>query len=689
MKKLTIILLFSILSSCFAQQSNFVKQININDEQTKIVRHILELQDKRNIKGIEEYLQHSDDVIANQAIISLASIGKSELIQSLLTFFQKENLNLKMSAAFTLGHLNTDSLSSSSLLNELRKPNHSSYKAILFEALGRAGLDKYLDSLLLINALNYEEEIGKIFGVTRFALKGIKNNSSISYLFEKLNSSNEEIQANSAFALSKSTTLSSIQGEDIPKLISYSNSFSSKSYLSSLSKLYLINALGVLQNRDDIKETLLNSLSDELPVQLSVLRVLEKYPLNKTEMIKVFDKSSNDEHFNLAKYRFLYKVRLVDSSDKKYISEKIDGFLKLKNLSWREKAELLTGKAIISGNNVIPVLVQEATSNNDKYNAKLIRALAEIKSMKASNAILYQIKPKDNTHSLMAQLEAISKLKSFIIKSQVDKLQARTIILKALKSNNVPVMTATIKPLLDEEFENLIPIDELISAYNKLKYPNDLETMMEFIKLFSLYPNQKVIDLLEQIIESPDNKIANAALKSLEYTAPDMRYIRRPSPDTIPLVTFYDWQYFDSLCTDPTFELITEKGKTKLLFFPQEAPFTSISIAKLIDEKYFDGLDFHRVVSNFVVQGGDPTGTGYGGPGYTIRTEFSHLKFETGYVGMASSGKDTEGSQFFITHSPQPHLDGRYTIFAKVIEGMDVVNKIQEGDKIISFSRVK
>src|SRR5690606_34961517 len=103
---------------------------------------------------------------------------------------------------------------------------------------------------------------------------------------------------------------------------------------------------------------------------------------------------------------------------------------------------------------------------------------------------------------------------------------------------------------------------------------------------------------------------------------------------------------------------------------------------------YYDGTIFHRVVPNFVIQGGDPTGTGFGGPGNSIRSEISPFRFDKYIVGMASSGKDTEGSQFFITHSPQPHLDGKYTIFGSVTSGMDVVDKIQIGDYIetISFS---
>ena len=114
-----------------------------------------------------------------------------------------------------------------------------------------------------------------------------------------------------------------------------------------------------------------------------------------------------------------------------------------------------------------------------------------------------------------------------------------------------------------------------------------------------------------------------------------------------------------------------------------EAVQTVKNFVALARRGYFDGLFVHRVVPNFVIQDGDPTGTGSGGPGYTIRCEYNHLRYDAGAVGMALSGKDTGGSQWFITHSPQPHLNGRYTIFAHVVRGMDVVGRIVQGDRIL------
>ncbi len=126
----------------------------------------------------------------------------------------------------------------------------------------------------------------------------------------------------------------------------------------------------------------------------------------------------------------------------------------------------------------------------------------------------------------------------------------------------------------------------------------------------------------------------------------------------------------------------TTKGRISLELFPQDAPITVDSFVTLARRGFFNNLTFHRVLPNFVIQGGDPRGDGEGGPGYQIRCEVNARPYTRGAVGMALSGKDTGGSQFFITHSPQPHLDGGYTVFGQVISGMDVVDRIARGDVI-------
>jgi cyclophilin family peptidyl-prolyl cis-trans isomerase/HEAT repeat protein len=129
----------------------------------------------------------------------------------------------------------------------------------------------------------------------------------------------------------------------------------------------------------------------------------------------------------------------------------------------------------------------------------------------------------------------------------------------------------------------------------------------------------------------------------------------------------------------------TAKGTFTIDLLPEDAPLTVDNFIKLANAKYFNGLAVHRVVSNFVMQDGDPRGDGNGGPGWSIRCEINMVPYDRGAVGMALSGKDTGGSQWFATHSPQPHLDGGYTVFGKISEkDMKIVDNIVRGDKIIS-----
>ncbi|MEM1095427.1 MAG: peptidylprolyl isomerase [Bacteroidota bacterium] len=126
----------------------------------------------------------------------------------------------------------------------------------------------------------------------------------------------------------------------------------------------------------------------------------------------------------------------------------------------------------------------------------------------------------------------------------------------------------------------------------------------------------------------------------------------------------------------------TSKGTIELALSAEHAPLTVNNFVFLAREGFYNGLKFHRVISNFMIQGGDPTGTGMGGPGYKFRDETvgNPLTHDMGVISMANAGPNTNGSQFFITHGPQPHLNGRHTVFGRVTNGMDVVNAIRQGD---------
>jgi cyclophilin family peptidyl-prolyl cis-trans isomerase/HEAT repeat protein len=181
---------------------------------------------------------------------------------------------------------------------------------------------------------------------------------------------------------------------------------------------------------------------------------------------------------------------------------------------------------------------------------------------------------------------------------------------------------------------------------------------------------RKAVDVLKKLgIDASDKigTVTNSEFKQADY----LRAISRKNGSVKAIFT-------------------TEKGTFTINLMPEDAPLTVENFIKLARSNYFNGLTVHRVVSNFVMQDGDPRGDGNGGPGYQIRCEVNMLEYERGAVGMALSGKDTGGSQWFVTHSPQPHLDGGYTVFGKVNENdMKIVDTISRGDKILTVKIIE
>ena len=172
------------------------------------------------------------------------------------------------------------------------------------------------------------------------------------------------------------------------------------------------------------------------------------------------------------------------------------------------------------------------------------------------------------------------------------------------------------------------------------------------------------------------------AADALNRWEPDEDYSARIRPAPRRPSLSYTAEHIINPSVSPHVYLETEHGTIQLELAVLDAPQTTESFVTLARSGYYDGLTFHRVIYNYVVQGGDPRSDSEGGPGFTLRDELNQRPFLRGTVGMALDWRDTGGSQFFITHSPQPQLDGRYTVFAQVVDGMDVLDQLREGDVI-------
>ncbi len=231
-------------------------------------------------------------------------------------------------------------------------------------------------------------------------------------------------------------------------------------------------------------------------------------------------------------------------------------------------------------------------------------------------------------------------------------------------------------------------IDELVTAFTNLTHPDDSEAKKTILQTLGIMNNVRARSFLEKVLRESDQTIATEAAACLHHmTGRD--YSDQLPQRIIPSLTKEDWNLLASIGPQQRACVTTNRGKIIMELMKGYAPFTVLNFVKLIKKGFYNGLCFHRVVPNFVVQGGDPRGDGWGGPGYTIRTEVSLVNYERGSCGMASAGKDTEGCQFFITHIATPHLDGRYTVFAKVVKGMEVVDRLQIGDTIRSVQLVR
>lgn len=228
-----------------------------------------------------------------------------------------------------------------------------------------------------------------------------------------------------------------------------------------------------------------------------------------------------------------------------------------------------------------------------------------------------------------------------------------------------------------------LPMDRVEAALGALREaaPDDeLETLVTWIAVLRTLEARGLAARLAPLALHPNRAVRHDARELLDAWEADRPSGEIPAPGETPALPAAEPR--------PRVRMVTSRGDVLIELRSDVAPTTVARFLGLVEEGFYDGLRFHRVVPGFVVQGGDPRGDGYGGPGWSQRCETSPLPYERGTVGMALAGRDTGGSQFFITHGRQPHLEGRYTVFGHVVDGMDHVDLLQAGDRIQSATLV-
>jgi cyclophilin family peptidyl-prolyl cis-trans isomerase/HEAT repeat protein len=218
-------------------------------------------------------------------------------------------------------------------------------------------------------------------------------------------------------------------------------------------------------------------------------------------------------------------------------------------------------------------------------------------------------------------------------------------------------------------------IPALRARLAKLSGPDATEALQAIASALAALGAKDAVDDLRALAKGTPFAVCLAAEEALTALGAPTRCEPAPATDS-PFA-------HDPLPKSARVRIVTTQGTLHATLFPEAAPSTVRNFLGLVRKKFFDGLSWHRVVPGFVSQGGDPQGDGSGGPGWTIPCEINPHRYDEGTLGMALSGRDTGGSQWFITHTPQPHLDGRYTVFGQLTDGLDVVIKLVEGDRIV------
>ncbi len=266
--------------------------------------------------------------------------------------------------------------------------------------------------------------------------------------------------------------------------------------------------------------------------------------------------------------------------------------------------------------------------------------------------------------------------------------QATKWLTEALADPDIGVRSTAFAEL---EGKPLLPFEAIEASLATLPPEDVIEAQLGAIS--ALVARAKAEPLERGAIVASLEKLATAPQHLLRRAAGDgLVALDRPRPEVGPVEATRGGEVYRQILVQTarprTIEMRTHRGTLRVRLACPDAPLTCLSFLQLAAGGFYDGLSFHRVIPDFVVQGGDPRGDGFGGPGYSLRDEINPLRYRRGVIGMAHAGPDTAGSQFFFALSPQPHLDGAYTAFGEVVSGLEVLDAIVQGDRIESVREV-
>ena len=609
------------------------------------LRRIATLQDERRTAALLNYLGSPESRYRQRAALAFASVQDPAATPVLRVHLGDRAADVRRAVAYALGQT-ADTTAETALRQRLSSESDPLVRRYVLEALGRctsrAGLAA-LTRLPTALAADTAALAGQAWGLYRAGLRGLTSEGAVARLVQLL-APTSPYQARLAAA----NALARTRGLD---LTPYAAPLSTA---AQTDPSYAVRsaAAGALAKTNNVATVpaLLAALARRDPdyrVRVAALRAMSAAmyaPVKEAAWAALAD-PSQQVALTAAEFFLAHATREPGT----LFLEKAS---KLPN--WRVRATLLAAalKQRSPAQAAIRRAVREryAAATNPYEQGALLKALGEDPA-----AFEFVREATFAPHSALVVgtdgMEALVALRRQPDFPKKQRAAFALVLRRAAASGDVALLGLAAEALRDPQLNlrQLLPdAGFLREAQDKLLLPRDLEAWQSV---------QQTIDFLE-------GKPAT------------------PTPVALAASHPINWAVAEAVPAGQRAVVRTNRGDVTLQLLVEDAPGSVASFVELVRRGFYDGKSFHRVVPNFVVQGGDPRGDGWGSVDYNLRSEFADLRYGAGAVGLASAGKDTESCQWFITHAPAPHLDGRYTIFAQVINGMDVVEKLEIGDKI-------
>jgi len=623
-----VIFLFCLIAIVSCKEQN--QQLNKFGDPTLL--QIAEFQDRRYSDSLYQYIKSENPEYRLDAVLAFASIQDTFAIEKLSDVLMNDKeMAIRQAAAFSLGQIQSKR-SGLALQRAFAQEKDRAVQAQILESFG-----KQIDDVGMIKSALVAD--GLAWALYRAGLRGITDSTVLAKAIDLLKPENRvDIRLGTAHFFSRGA-----KGFEKYQQTLIRYTLSEPDAEVRMALVFSLRRIKTDSSRQAIQQIVKSDT--DYRVRVNAVRALQVFPFGETQAS--LTAALSDENINVGVTASeVLKTVLTEEAWKEIIPFARDA----KN--GRIKANLYEA-SLHAGNSkeLAEEIAHEYEKTINPYDkAALLTALQQ--SVMSFGFVQEQLFKADTPVVRSAAASAIVAMNYHQSFDPSLKQQFSVIYQKAMELNDLAVIGTIAGALGDSTLGYKSVIKDfsfLYRAKQKLSLPKDNEALQP----------------LEAAIAYFEGKKNPPAVKN-EFNHP------------------IDWNLVRSIPKDQQVTIKTTKGNIIIQLLVNDAPGSVANFVQLVNQRYFDQKFFHRVVPNFVIQAGCNRGDGWGSEDYSIRSEFTQRKYKTGSVGMASAGKDTEGTQWFITHSPTPHLDGRYTIFAEVIGGMDVVHRMEVGDLILT-----